>query len=103
MRRVKAQDDLVQEALAKRNTDEIHINDVKTAAELIRQDLRKACNKVEVDIAKENSPSKSNQEIITQNIEDMLDVEEMRERMKQIDACEPLKKSWIRESLVLNL
>ena len=37
---------------------------------------------MEVDIAKENSPSKSNQEIITQNIEDMLDVEEMRERMQ---------------------
>ncbi len=36
-------------------------------------------------------------------IEDIIDLTSLRQRMEYIEKCEPLKKSWTRDTLLLNL
>lgn len=36
-------------------------------------------------------------------VEDAFDIPAMEERIRQIDECEPLRASWVRETLVLNM
>jgi hypothetical protein len=36
-------------------------------------------------------------------IEDLIDIQALRKRMAFIEKCEPLKKSWNRDTLIMNL
>ena len=40
---------------------------------------------------------------IMPEIEDIIDLTSLRQRMEYIEKCEPLKKSWTRDTLMLNL
>ena len=52
--------------------------------------------------SKDGISIEKSQQLITE-IEDILDIAEIKERLLQIEACEPLQKSWTKETLVLNL
>lgn len=87
------------------------INEVKQAAEKIREDLKLAAKRQEQEHdadmdhqakSKDGISIEKSQQLITE-IEDILDIAEIKERLLQIEACEPLQKSWTKETLVLNL
>ena len=50
-----------------------------------------------------NSIIKSKIDENTVEIEDIFDLEGMEERIEQIENCEPLRESWVKETLVNNL
>jgi hypothetical protein len=74
------------------------INEVKQAAEKIREDLKLAAKRQEQEHdadmenqakSKDGISIEKSQQLVTE-IEDILDIEEIKERLKQIEACEPL-------------
>lgn len=104
-------DRLIQDALTKKAEDEMKINEVKEAAQRIREDLKGAAKRQEEEHdrdmerqakAKEGEEVNKSVELIKE-IEDILDIDEIKSRMSQIDACAPLQKSWTKETLILNL
>lgn len=117
IRRVKAYDEIVQEALAKRDAEELRLKEIKAAAWQIKKDLREAQEKqTEAErrrredeeererwgVIKDGNPPKKKDEVV-QEVEDCLDVEALKARIVQLEGSETLSKSWVRETLVMNL
>ena len=109
--KAKEMDRKIQEALTRKAQDEIGINAVKDAAQKIREDLKDAAKKQEQEHdrdmelqakLKEGAPDDKSVELIKE-IEDILDIDEIKTRMTSIESCAPLQKSWTKETLILNL
>ena len=117
MMRAKELNMMVAQAMRLKQDDESKIEEVKDAAEKIREDLREAARKQE-EAAEKNEVSiakadKANKEVIEgedierpellPEIEEFIELESLKRRMAFIEKCEPLKKSWTRDTLILNL
>lgn len=114
--RVKVQDVIVQDTLAKRNEDEAHIHDVWQAAEEMRKDLLEAAKRQEEMLQKRAHEleedfllkrklqgGKPEEDENVMHVEDGIDMDKLKAHLKEVDGCEPLKDNWVRECLVNNL